>query len=400
MHNLRHFILTTILTLTVWAASAQYETVVFDYTNAYFNNGQALKAESNLMFSGAISRKVERVEISAFRAKGNEKRPLYTSVWKRNYGNVQETFNMPFNYKLRGDANYDWQIDFYRELSKEEKDELRASIFTAVDNYLDQNFSLEGKRVKLLNSLDAVMSDINAIAKESFTFYRNESEVIFPGFSDIVRRGLKTMTGRKLSNSEAANLDAENDESSRRARRAELFQRKMTDLKSVVHNEINQVLNTHLLVRSDSRRVVDYPTEHTKNELAINIGYGACYFSGNLSNLDYGRAPYAGMSFPLGNSALSNRFMSNSSISVGAFISNFKDQNDKTITGPIVGRPFYVAYGYRMFRFLRLNAGATFLQTDASNNGVGNINTNTLAVRPFIGLSAELRFWMGLGDKR
>lgn len=400
MKSIQHFLLSILFFGSSQILMAQYEPAVFDYTNAYFNNGQALKAESNLMFSGPISRKIERVEVSLFRAKASEKHPLYTGVWKRNFGNMQENFNMPFNYKLKGDANYDWKIDFFREISKEEKEELKQSIYGAVDNYLDQNFMISGRKVKMLNSTDAVMSDINAILKSALTFYRNESEVTFPGFSDIIRRGMQSLMGRRLSNAESANMTDNNDVNQKQSARAELFQKRLADLKAVAHNEIDQVMNTHLLVRADSRKVVDYPTEHTKNELAVNVGYGAVYFSGDLKTLDYGRAPYAGLSFPLGNSALSGRFMSNSSISVGAFFNNFKDKNDNTITGPIVGRPFYVGYGYRMFRFLRLNAGAAFLQADASKNGITNLNVNTIAIRPYIGISAEIKLWMGLGDKR
>lgn len=399
MKLIQHFLLSFLLVGIAQTMFAQYEPAVFDYTNAYFNNGQALKAEANLMFSGPVSRKIERVEIGLYRAKGSEKRPLYTGIWKRNFGNMQENFNMPFNYKLKGDANYDWKVDFFREISKEEKEELRKSIYAATDNYLDQNFMINGHKVKMLNSIESVMSDLNAIVKESMTYYRNESEIVFPGFSDIIRRGMKSLMGRKLTNAESANFTDNDDVNKKQSARAELFQKRLSELKTVAHNEIDQVMNTHLLVRADSRKVVDYPTEHTKNELAVNIGYGAVYFSGDLQKLDYGRAPYAGLSFPLGNSALSGRFMSNSSISVGAFFNNFKDLNENTITGPIVGRPFYVGYGYRMFRFLRLNAGAAFLQSDANNNGINNLNTNSIAIRPYIGISAEIKLWMGLGNR-
>jgi hypothetical protein len=138
--------------------------------------------------------------------------------------------------------------------------------------------------------------------------------------------------------------------------------------------------------------------------LAINVGYGAAHFGGNFQNLDYAHGITSGLSFPLGNSAMSGRFWSNSSITVGAFWKNFTQVNaagDKTtITGPIFGRPYYVAYGYRVFRFLRINAGAVALQYDAGNNSITNINASSLRLRPYIGISAELRFWMGLDSRR
>ena len=395
MNYLKKMLFISTLGLSSVQVQAQYEAAVFDYQNSYFNNGQPLKAEENLMISGNISRKVERVEVSLFAAKGKHRKPIYLGSWKRAYGNIQENFNMPFNYKLRGDANYDVVVDYYRPIVKEEKDELRKSVYAAVDAYLGQSFITNGKKIKLINSMDAVMSDVNTIVRDAFYYYRNDSEVLFPGFSDVVKRSISSMIGRRLKYGEAANLSDD-----KQTARAELYQKRLTELQGVAHNEIDQVLNTDLLIRSDSRQVADYPTEHTRGELAINVGYGATYLSGKFNDLDYARAPYAGLSFPLGNGALSNRFWSNSSISVGAYFNNFRDKDDNVLTGPIFGRPYYAAYGYRIFRFFRLNAGATFLQSDAANNGVGNLNAKGIQVRPFIGISAEIKLWLGLGDRR
>lgn len=393
MKNLQHaFILGCGLALSL-SSFAQYQAVVFDYQNAYFNNGQALPAEENLMISGGISKKIERVEIAIFNGKGNHKRPLYINNWKRGYGNVQENFQLPFNYKLKGDGNYDFSVEYYRMVTEEEKTELRKSLHLALGSYLGQSFEASGKKVKMLRSESTIMHDLNFIMKDAVKYYRNESEVIFTGFSDIVRRGVGNMADHKLRRGEAAKLGDVTEKNTRLEAIAKLYDQRLAELEELINNEADQITNTHLLIRADQRMISDYPTEHTKHELCINGGYGATYFNGNTKNVDYGTAPYLGLSFPLGNSALSNRFWSNSSLSVGAFVTNMKNKNGDVVSGPIFNRPYYVGYGYKVFRFVRLNAGAAFLETRT-------VDGKKFSVRPFLGVSAEFNLWLGLGDKR
>ena len=72
-------------------------------------------------------------------------------------------------------------------------------------------------------------------------------------------------------------------------------------------------------------------------------------------------------------------------------------KNDNIVTGPIFGRPYNVGLGYRAFQFIRINAGAAFLET--KKDGF-NIDLKEIRVQPFIGVSAEVNLWMGLGNKR
>ncbi|MFN0201442.1 MAG: hypothetical protein ACKVTZ_07975 [Bacteroidia bacterium] len=376
------------------SAFAQYESVLFDYQNATFNNGQALPAESDLLISGPISRKIQRVEVSVYRGKGAHRKPLYQNEWKRVLGNSQETFQMPFHYKLHGASEYDFSVDYFRKVTEEEKEDLRKSLHLALDSYIGQCFEQNGKKVKMLRSEAIIMNDLNQIMKDAMIYYRNESEIMFGGFSDIARRGLQNLSGRKLRRSEAAKLGDVTERSTKLEATANLYTERLGELKALLHNESDQLLNTDLLIRADERRVSDYPTKHTRNTIAINAGYGAAYFNGNSDkNIDYGRSPYVGLSFPLGKSAFSGSFLANSSISVGAFTNNMKDKGGNTVSGPIFGRPYYVAYGYRAFRFIRVNAGAAFLETRYADN------TKQFMVRPFVGVSAELSLWLGLGDK-
>jgi hypothetical protein len=69
---------------------------------------------------------------------------------------------------------------------------------------------------------------------------------------------------------------------------------------------------------------------------------------------------------------------------------SFTDQNGQSYTGPIFQYPIYAALGYRAFRFLRINAGATALE---------NSSDNSIGFYPFVGVSAELNLSLSLAKE-
>ncbi|MCU0390580.1 MAG: hypothetical protein MUE81_05645 [Thermoflexibacter sp.] len=398
--KLQIFIAFLLFTICAYSPSlAQYEAVVFDYQHAYFNNGQPLKAESYLLFSGAIRSQVERVEIAIYKARTKHEKPLYNNIWKRMYGNVEGTFSMTCNYKLRGNTEYDIVFDYFRSLTDIEKEKLKTSIQEALDSYLQEAFYSSGRKIKLLVSKKLVINDLNKIVNSALENYRNDNEVVFQGFSDIIKRSLKNLSGRRLRDSEAAHLndDNSNRKENKMEGRAKLYEKRLDDIKKLTIKEVEQVLNTHLLIKDDTRHVSDYPTTSTIHLLSVNAGYGAVYLEGNTQDIAYAASPYVGLSFPLGNSAFSSRFWTNSAISIGGFVNNFRDKNGNDISGPIFGRPYYLGYGYRLFRFVRFNAGAVFLEDKLPSSAT---LLNAVQIKPFVGISAEINLWLGLGDKR
>ncbi len=106
------------------------------YQNAYFNNGQPLKSESDLLVSGAIPKEIQRVEILIYNNKEKDRKPLYKNVWKRSFGNVQENFQIPVTYPLRGNSEYDIVLDYYRDVTEEEKKELKKVLYQLLDKYV------------------------------------------------------------------------------------------------------------------------------------------------------------------------------------------------------------------------------------------------------------------------
>lgn len=372
---------------------AQYKTVIFDYEKNYFNQGQSLPAENYFMVTGQSPQNVELVQVEVFRPRRVHKTPLYVGTWKRSFSNVSQTYEVPMNYKLRGNDEYDVTINTYRRASGVEKENLRQILNASLDAYIDGVISVERRRLSLEKPAGIMVKDLNDIVDRGTVLYTNKISFEFPGFSDIVKNKIKQLQNAKLRKG-IFNFSKEEYGKRRDARR--MYSEKLIgELKAAIHTELEQNLNAELLVLSDTKEIRDYATEKTMHTLAINAGYGGVYFAGGLNDLSYDHAPYVGLSFPLGRSAFSP-FWSNTSLSVGAFLNNMKDQDDNEVTGPIFGRPYYIGLGYKAFQFIRINAGATFLETKQSDF---NIDLNRVRVKPFIGISGEINLWMGLGRK-
>lgn len=373
---------------------AQYKTIIFDYEKNYFNQGQPLPAESYIMVSGQVPTDVEMVEVQVHRTRKVHKTPLYTAVWKRSFSNVGQTFEVPVNYMLRGGNEYDIVLNNYRKATAVEKENLKQTLNASLDAYVDGVISVERRKLSIDKTPGHLVKDLNDIVDRGTSLYLNKINFQFAGFSDIVKNKIQQLKSARLR--KGVNVFSKDEYGKRREARRMYSEKLIGELKAAIHTELEQTVNTEMLVLSDNKEVRDYPTEKTRNTLAINVGYGGVYFNGDVNNLSYDHGIYGGLSFPLGRAALSP-FWSHTSLSVGAFVNNMRDENDNIVTGPIFGRPFYVGLGYRAFQFIRINAGAAFLET--KKDGF-NIDLKEIRVQPFIGVSAEVNLWMGLGNKK
>ncbi len=387
--------LALLLSIGTTSTFAQYKAVNFDYEKNYFNQGQALPAEDYFMVSGNVNNGIDLVEVEVHRSGKIEKNnPLYATTWKRSFNNTGQTFELPMNYKLRGNSEYDFVISTYRKASQTEKDNLQQILNSSLDAYVDGVISIERRRLAINKPTGSMVEDLNDIVRSGTQFYVNKINFNFPGFSDIVKNKIKQLKEAKLRGG-LFNFSKKEADTRRDARR--MYGEKLVgELKTALHTELEQMINTEMMVLSDKKEVRDYPTEKTRNVLAINAGYGGVYFSGGLNDLAYDSAPYVGLSFPLGKAAMSKTFWRNTSISAGVFLEDFTDEYGNQVTGPIFGRPYYLGLGYRAFQFIRINAGATFLENAANTT----IDVSNISVKPFVGISAEINLWMGLGNGR
>jgi len=367
-------------------SEAQVRTVSYDFNRNTFDGDYDLPANSRFNIIGLADSNVHLVELDIYRGynKKEERNLFYAANWLRASGDNGNQFFLSIKFPLRSGQKYDFNIRFYTPLTAEQLGYTQEMLLTSIQNYLIASARADKRGMVLNSSPEQMRQDLNIIVTDGLAKYRARDGERFKGFSDILVRQLEdfsSITGSRakdLSKAQESNL-------------ADVFNRIMDAILLQAGIETEQYLNNKMLILSDSRILEAYPVENTRNELAINVGYGGAWFSGGFDEFNYGHRPYAGLSFPLGNKAHNKKFWSNASISTGVFFLNFKDNDGNTLKGPIIQRPFYLGLGYKVFSFIRLNAGAVLLEEKVSDGGF--INADRIKVRPFIGISAELKFW-------
>jgi hypothetical protein len=265
-------------------------------------------------------------------------------------------------------------------------------VVNSLHSYINLSTEADRNDINLSKHPDLIMQDMNQIVREGLSLYRSKLGNRFPGFSEIVHDKLEQIDDLRLKKAKF-NVFSREDDPSEREKRIKYYHQKVDELEDLVEREVAQYLGTDFYVLEQIRVLKNYSTEKTKNVIPINFGYAAVFNQGDLDNIDdfndsqYDGSLMVGLSVPLGNPYLSNEFWSNSSISAGVLLNNL-DFGQREMTGPLIDRPFYLAYGYKTAYFIRINAGATVLTEKGGSDKV--------EFSPFIGISAEINLWLGL----
>ena len=385
---MKKLLLVALATLAILCRNfAQFTTVNYDYERNWFNEGQALPAEKSMVFKGIIPNGTQIVELSIHSAKRGDQ--LYKASWAK-VGNNELSLIVP--YKLKSSNEYDFKLVFFRSVSETEKERLNKKIMTLMDTHIDVNVSGE-KSIKFLKKNNKMLREMNELLMTSMAEYRNNNPEWKPQFSELVQL--------KLEQLEKSDLDKDyikgDSTATRKKVRTEARQQLISDLKSQLAKEVDLILEEELFVIATRRFVDNYITESKSNNIAINAGYGGVYLSGDWDNFTYGASPYLGLAIPLGNSVLGSKFLSNSSITFGLFLDNFEDENGNTVTGLIVNRPVYLGLDHKLFKFIRINAGATFLEGINVPESPELDPSKKIMIKPYMGLSARIDLSLGLG---
>ncbi|MGB1242981.1 MAG: hypothetical protein ACPG49_10695 [Chitinophagales bacterium] len=369
-------------------AQNQTATVIYHYERNSFNENQALPAETFFNLNGSMDDETQLVTFCIHQVGKIEKhKPLFSTEWTRPSGNSLEVFSMPVKYKLRGGKNYDFEIVYYSAIDQEERNYVKTKLFEAFDSYIGSVTLVEKRNITLLKSPKQILNDLNAIAAEGLSLYKNETDIQFDGFSDIVLDKLIQIESSKLKKGKFLFLDGKNKEA-----RNQYAQQLLDELRQIVHNESEQYLNITLLKPFNTRTVLDYPVEKTRKELAVDVGYGGVYLDQDISEKDIQFSPFVGISFPLARKAFSP-FLANTSISTGILLDKFKDVEGNTQRGLIVKRPVYAALNHRLFQFIWVNAGVVVMDEDNSES-LRDLQFKDLKFQPFVGVSAKINLSM------
>lgn len=372
------FTLTLALLILALSGFAQRSTVYYDFAKNTFGNFEDLPAEEDLLINGALPPGTELVEIIVYQDEVKPKDELYTGFWMANGTTGATEFSVPINYALTPGKDYTFVLSFYSPVKAEARKELYEQTRKNLEAYLNLNYEVDGKdnELELKQSARKLRRELDQIVLQSMSQYRITSPGAFQGFSDIVLEQLKSLDDYKLpeGNMKPAPLNS---------------------LMSLIDGELRSILNQDIVMLRTQRELADYKVEDKPGYFSIVGGYGAMYYGGDLDNLNYDDNPFVGLGFPFASTKVAPKFLRNAAFSAGIFTKDFQIDG-RTFTGPIVNKPVFVGLDYKLFSFVRFNAGAVFLEEDDGGDlNLEDIDTR-LRVRPFIGLSAKLNLSISL----
>lgn len=366
---MRYFTLSVALLIGT-ISFAQYSEIQLDYDKSFLGQNQELPAETDLLVSGKIPSTVAKVHIRIYPEKGRTQRaPLYEGSWKRPMGQSPTEYSLPIHYRLRSSTRYDILLTFFEELSTQDQRALKGDLTYQLEEYLKSQILVDGKEINLNQRPKKLLARMEELLRQKLTNYE-------PGVStsDFIFTDLFLEQLIALEASEVPAL----------AERQEAAVSLMTE-------ELSDYLSNTWYVLVDDRYLDNVPTEATNGGLSINAGFGGIGLAGDTeADLQYDVSPYLGISFPLGNSAFSGKFFSNLYIGAGVMLNDLERDDGTTFTGPVIGRPIYASLDYKLFQFVYLNAGATLLEREGMDS-----QSNTLLIRPFVGLSAKINLSIG-----
>lgn len=369
-------ILTVLLSIT-WS-TAQYATVNYDLQKNYFNDGQALPADVYLMFTGEIPPAVSRIELTILPENHKEKdKPLFTAAWQNTQKETPKNFQLPVNYGLKGSSFFDIVLEYYTELSAQEREDLRGQTRNLLINVLEANLSTDGtwelNEKKRLHLVEGAL-------REHLMNYRNERGGLFTGFSEYLPNVLDV---EKMAKDTSISKQEQ-----RRMRIVQLTEAIMLDFADIFDQTV---------YRSKLLKTVDnYPTVKKQGYFSVNVGYAGIFLGEDYQPATYAASPYLGVSFPLSNRSTAANWVQNTAVLFGFFWQDLPVDDKQQVEGFLIEKPVLVGLDYKLFQFIRLNAGATFLETTTMATGADL--EKAFQVRPFLGLSAKIDLSLGLGD--
>ena len=367
---------------------AQFKAVEFDVVKNQINAGLALPSEEAFYIRGTLPEDVDLVEGTVFQSKRSKSSGTVYS-WRAPYRFQANRYEIFVADPLRSNEAYSLYFSFYKKADMDEMDALKNAIQANLEAYIRTNYEVGRRNINSLVSDRVFINQLDQIVIQGTENYAHLLGQDFRGFSDLVRQ--KVDQTRKLRLRKARfNIINRRENQNERAVYADQLINELVDLTKA---EAAQFLRSNMLMLVDVRDIENYPTERKPFHLPLNVGYAGTYFSGDFNNLDYGTAPFVGLSLPLGNRNFT-KILGNASFSTGVMLTNLENSQGQEISGPLIGRPVYAGLGYTVFRVLRFNAGAVL--TSSELNG----NAEDVTVYPFLGFSLEFNLWLGFGSKR
>ncbi len=380
-----------IIAFTTVVSQAQIQTVRYSPDAAYLNEKQPLPAETNWQLSGPLIGGAQLVELAIFDLKADRRDqpdPLHRATFRQPLGYSLPEFSIPVNYLLRANQQYDLDLRFFGPIDSRDRAQLVDRLTKRALTYLQLQTEGDRTGLKFAASPKRILRELNEVLTEELQYYRNDQGQFQPlENAELLKLHLEYVD---KANSRKDSLNQTN--------RTLFLGAPTTDLVTTLREELDLLLGQTVFRQLDARYFDDYPTERKRGFLSLQVGYAGVYLDEDFDNdFYYDGAPFAGFSVPLGNASFAPRLLSNASFSVGVLLTELDDEAGAPVDGPLVNLPVYGSFDYKLFDFLRLNAGVVLLEGNRYNREGQVTNDQQIFLRPFVGLSARIDLGIRLG---
>ncbi|MCF8218665.1 MAG: hypothetical protein K9I29_00755 [Bacteroidales bacterium] len=385
---MKQIFLTVILILSGLALFSQERVVYVDFESSSFKTNPTIPFDQPFGIQGEVASDVELVEVDVLSE--NTEDVLHSFTWNRKNSNQSPGFKVVVPPVLKSNTKYDFLIKTYKLMTPKQKKELKEKLRERVVYLLRSNIIYDGNDIEVQKPKH-VYKKLSMLIDEALKYQRSKNQIERPELSRLVCDELERYADFKFKDFLKPKEESELNEQAK-----QLVEKKIEGLADVVMSEVNPYINSDLVQLHRQAYVKSVPTDKEPFTLPVNFGMYAWSKSidvGNTTsrNLDFTPAigftvPFASRSSLLRKSKTFDSF----GYSMGVLLNPVKDANGTEYITPTINLPVYAGLGVRVFKVLRLNAGALMIAKD------GQQNFSSFNILPTAGLALELDVWMGI----
>lgn len=367
---------------------AQERVVKVDFQSGAFVNNPLIPFDKPFMVEGEVNRTVEYVTVNIY-PEGNS-RAIHSFSWNRDDRNPSELFSVQIPGILRSNSKYDFEVITYTLMTPEQKQNLTRNLRDRIAFYIRNNYKYDGKNVGI-NNPQQVYRGLTELIHGALANQKSKNNIANSAPSLLVLEELKNHKNYRFKTLFKRSKRNERDDIA-----TQFINDRVNHLTELILSEIQPFINTQLVQHHRSVKVRSVQTDKESFSLPVNFGMYAWNKSTNIDNVNVGNTnftPGVGFTVPFsGRSTLAGKrkLFDSFGYSMGILLDPVRDAEGTEFITPGVNLPVYAALGFRLFKVVRLNAGALII----GERGLQGFND--LTVLPTVGLALELNLWMGI----
>ncbi len=369
-------------------SSAQDRMVKLDFEAAAFLNNPKVPFDQPFVIEGEVDQAVAFVAVNIYYE--NTQRPAHRFTWNRDDRNQSSTFSIQIPGVLRSNTKYDFEVITYTRMTTAQKTDLKNNLRQRIAFFIYNNYRYDGKNIGITNPTK-VFNGLAQLIEDALALVESKNNIPCEAPSPLVLDELKKQRNYRFNTLFKRSKKQDRDEV------ANTFVDKQVNLiTDLALSEVMPYINADLVQHHRRVKVLAVSTDREPFTLPINAGMYAWNKStsiGNVTVRNTNFTPGIGFTIPFsGRSTLASksRLLDSFGYSMGVLIEPIRDASGQEFITPRLNIPAYAGVGFRLFKVIRMNAGALIV----GERGLQDFNQ--LTILPTLGLAVELNVWAGI----